>query len=81
MLPHTATLGHHGVNVHGTESRNKSMIVHIDTHEDKKIEDVANELVGKKTYIGWPFLQEGMVVAWSNTVVRQASVTSLIRLV
>ena len=29
-LPHTASLGHHGVNVHGSESRNKSMIVHIE---------------------------------------------------
>ncbi|KAJ7785537.1 exonuclease II [Mycena olivaceomarginata] len=35
-LPHTAVLGFHGVNVHGTESRNKSMVVHIDNpHEGR----------------------------------------------
>jgi 5'-3' exonuclease len=28
-FPHAALLGFHGVNVHGSESRNKSMVVHI----------------------------------------------------
>jgi 5'-3' exoribonuclease 1 len=41
-LPHTATLGHHGVNVHGTESRNKSMVVLIENpYEGIKTEEVA----------------------------------------
>ncbi|TFY75929.1 hypothetical protein EWM64_g8082 [Hericium alpestre] len=68
-LPHTASLGHHGVNVHGTESRNKSIVIHIENpHENKKAEPLAQELVGKKTYIGWPFLQEGKVVAISDSL-------------
>ncbi|ETW83387.1 hypothetical protein HETIRDRAFT_444676 [Heterobasidion irregulare TC 32-1] len=68
-LPHTAMLGHHGVNVHGSESRNKSMVIHIEnTFEGKKSEDIARELIGKKTFIGWPFLQEGMVAAVSNSL-------------
>ena len=68
-LPHTAMLGHHGVNVHGSESRNKSMVIHIEnTFENKKSEDVARELIGKKTFIGWPFLQEGMVAAVSDSL-------------
>ncbi|KAG1852740.1 exonuclease II [Suillus subluteus] len=63
-LPHTAQLGIHGVNVHGSESRNKSMVVHVENpHENRKVEDIAKEMVGKRTFIGWPFLQEGLVTA------------------
>lgn len=68
-LPHTATLGHHGVNVHGSESRNKSMVVHIqNVHENRKVTDIAEEMIGQRTFIGWPFLQEGMVVAVSDSL-------------
>lgn len=68
-LPHTALLGHHGVNVHGTESRNKSMIIHIkNTYEGKKMEDLAREMVNERTFINWPFLQEGLVVAVSDSL-------------
>lgn len=68
-LPHNATIGVHGVNVHGSESRNKSIVVHIQNpYEGKKTEDVANALIGKKTYIGWPFLREGMVAAVSDSL-------------
>jgi 5'-3' exoribonuclease 1 len=68
-LPHTAQLGFHGVNVHGSESRNKSMVVHIQNpHENRKVEDIAQEMVGKRTFIGWPFLQEGLVTAVSDSM-------------
>lgn len=68
-LPHTALLGFHGVNVHGSESRNKSMVVHIkNPHENKKTQDIAQEMVDKRTFIGWPFLQEGLVVAVSDSL-------------
>jgi 5'-3' exoribonuclease 1 len=68
-LPHTALLGFHGVNVHGSESRNKSMVVHIENpYEDSKTEDIAKEMVGKRTFTGWPFLQEGLVVAVSDSL-------------
>lgn len=68
-LPHTALLGHHGVNVHGTESRNKSMIIHIkNTYEGKKMEELAREMVNERTFITWPFLQEGLVVAISDSL-------------
>lgn len=68
-LPHTAQLGFHGVNVHGSESRNKSMVVHIQNpHENRKVEDIAKEMVGKRTFIGWPFLQEGLVTAVSDAL-------------
>lgn len=68
-LPHTAMLGHHGVNVHGSESRNKSMVVHIQNpFEGEKTEKVAQKYVGERVFIGWPFLQEGKVVAISDSL-------------
>ena len=68
-LPHTAVLGHHGVNVHGQESRNKSMVVHIENvHEHRKVEDIANEMIGQRTFVNWPFLQEGLVSAISDSL-------------
>ncbi|KAJ7690945.1 hypothetical protein B0H14DRAFT_2254001, partial [Mycena olivaceomarginata] len=67
-LPHTAVLGFHGVNVHGTKSRLKSMIVHIDNpHEGHVPEAVAHEMVGQPTFVGWPFLQQGRI-AVSDTL-------------
>lgn len=66
-LPHTAVLGFHGVNVHGSESRNKSMVVHVENpYENTKPELIAKEMIGKRAFIGWPFLQEGLVVAVSD---------------
>ncbi|KAI0833606.1 exonuclease II [Trametes gibbosa] len=66
-LPHTASLGHHGVNVHGSESRNKSMVIHIDNaHENRKVEDIAREMIGNRVFLNWPFLQEGLVSAVSD---------------
>ncbi|KAG5645098.1 hypothetical protein DXG03_006912 [Asterophora parasitica] len=68
-LPHTAVLGFHGVNVHGSESRNKSMVVHIENpYEHTKTEDIARKMVGERTFVGWPFLQEGLVVAVSDSL-------------
>ncbi|KAG2356546.1 hypothetical protein BDR07DRAFT_1423066 [Suillus spraguei] len=52
-----------------SESRNKSMAVHIqNAHENRKVEDIAQEMVGKRTFIGWPFLQEGLVTAVSDSL-------------
>lgn len=68
-LPHTAQLGYHGVNVHGSESKNKSMIVHIQNpKEGEKTEKIAREVVGRHTFVGWPFVHEAMVVAVSDSL-------------
>lgn len=68
-LPHTAMLGHHGVNVHGSESRNKSMIVQItNPYEGRKVQDIAEAMIGERIFIGWPFLQEGLVSAVSDSL-------------
>lgn len=75
-LKHTASLGHHGVNVHGSQSRNKSMVIHIENEYDgTKVQDVAQELIGKRTFVGWPFLQEGLVSAVSDTLFKYEKVT------
>ncbi|KZT67451.1 hypothetical protein DAEQUDRAFT_673200 [Daedalea quercina L-15889] len=45
------------------------MVVHIENpHEQRKAEDIANEMIGRRTFIGWPFLQEGMVSAVSDSL-------------
>jgi 5'-3' exoribonuclease 1 len=70
-LPYHSSLGHHGVNVHGSESRNKSIVIHIDNpHASRKSEDLARELIGTRTFSGWPFLQEAMVVGLSDSLFR-----------
>ncbi|KAM5537240.1 hypothetical protein V8D89_009173 [Ganoderma adspersum] len=75
-LPHTASLGPHGVNVHGSESRNKSMLIHVDNaHENRKVEDIAHEMIDGRTFIGWPFLQEGKVVAVSDSLFKYEKVS------
>jgi 5'-3' exoribonuclease 1 len=68
-LPHTAALGYHQVNVHGSESRNKSMVVHIQNpYEGRKVQAIADEFIGERIFLGWPFLQEGKVVAVSDAL-------------
>lgn len=68
-LPYAAMLGYHGVNVHGAESRNKSMIVHIENpYEGKSSEEVAAQMIGQRIFTNWPFLQEGLVVAVSDSL-------------
>ncbi|EIW84429.1 hypothetical protein CONPUDRAFT_50671 [Coniophora puteana RWD-64-598 SS2] len=45
------------------------MVVHVrNPHEGRKTEDVAREMVGRRTFVGWPFLQEGTVVAVSDSL-------------
>lgn len=70
-LPYTSRLGHHQVNVFQSDSRNQSIVIEIDNvYEGKKTADIALQVVGKKTYIGWPFLQEGLVVGVSDQYFR-----------
>ena len=75
-LPHTSSLGFHGVNIHGSESRNKSIVIHIQNpHSSRKPEDIANELIGTRTYAGWPFLQEARVVGVSDALFKYEKAT------
>lgn len=75
-LPHTSSLGFHGVNIHGSESRNKSIVIHIQNpHSERKPEDIAQELIGTRTYSGWPFLQEARVVGISDGLFKYEKMT------
>ncbi|KAH9063988.1 exonuclease II [Lactarius vividus] len=75
-LPHTSSLGFHGVNIHGSESRNKSIVIHIENpHSSRKPEDIAYELIGTRTYAGWPFLQEARVVGISDALFKYEKTT------
>jgi 5'-3' exoribonuclease 1 len=70
-LEHRAELLPHGVNVFQSASRNKSIIIYVkNTHRDKKPVDIAVEMIGKRTFIGWPFLREGLVTAISDSLFR-----------
>ena len=70
-LPHTGRLEYHHVNVFQADSKNQSMVVEIENDfAGKKTSDIAELMVGKKTFIGWPFLQEGLVVAVSDELFR-----------
>lgn len=67
-LPHAGVVVvHHGVNVHGQESRNKTLVIHIrNPYEGSSAQQIAKEMIGKRTFFGWPFLKEGLVVAVSD---------------
>lgn len=70
-LPHYARLGYHGVSVFQGESKGESVVVTIEnTYEDAKIGDLADIFVGKRSFISWPFLQEGLVIAVSDSLFR-----------
>lgn len=71
-LPYSGRLDYHHVNVFQSESKNQTMVIEIDNdaYEGKGAAEIAEVMVGKKTYIGWPFLQEGLVVAVSDEMFR-----------
>ena len=51
-IPHTATLGFHGVNVFNTESLRESMIISlINRFEGRSVEDIARKLIGTSVFI------------------------------
>ncbi|RKO92292.1 XRN 5'-3' exonuclease N-terminus-domain-containing protein [Blyttiomyces helicus] len=70
-VPHTATLGFHGVNVFMAESKNESMVVTISNRFDgKTAEEIAKSKVGQRIYIGWPFLIEAFVTSLTDEYFR-----------
>ena len=65
-LEHTAALGFHGVNVFQQDSRNESMVITLGkAFQNAKVEE-AKEMIGKKAFVGYPFLQEAKVTAISD---------------
>lgn len=65
-LPYNAILGFHGVNVFQQDSRNESMVVTIEDSETRTNAKAAQQKLGKRVFVGYPFLQEGKVVRVSD---------------
>ncbi|KAJ7193895.1 hypothetical protein GGX14DRAFT_405055 [Mycena pura] len=56
-----SVLGVHGVNVRGTESWNKWMVLHMSTVKLRTCH-MAREIFGTRTFVGWPFYRR----RWSS---------------
>ncbi|KAI0129393.1 exoribonuclease 1 [Hypoxylon sp. NC0597] len=65
-LPYNANLGFHGVNVFQQESRNESMVVTLVDVELRSRVESAKVKLGRKCYVGYPFLQEAKIVRVSD---------------
>ncbi|KAI1311888.1 hypothetical protein EDD11_003289 [Mortierella claussenii] len=66
-IKHSGNLGYHGVQVFQAASRNETMVVNIvNRFEDTKPEALAMSKIGKRVYVGWPFLKEGIVTSISD---------------
>lgn len=68
-LPHYSRLGYHGVSVFQGESKNESVVINVENkYEDTEVMDIAEAMVGKRTFVDWPFLMEGLVTAVSDSL-------------
>jgi 5'-3' exoribonuclease 1 len=65
-LPFTGSLGFHGVNVFQQDSRNESMIVTLSDTERRTKVEYAKTLLGRRVFVGYPFLQEAKAVKVSD---------------
>jgi 5'-3' exoribonuclease 1 len=66
ILPFTARLDFHGVNVFQSDSRNESMVVDLTDAEARAGLNIARSKLGKAVFVGYPFLQEAKVVRVSD---------------
>ncbi|KAL8679306.1 MAG: hypothetical protein Q9186_004399 [Xanthomendoza sp. 1 TL-2023] len=65
-VPHTGTLGFHGVNIFQQDSRNESMVITMMESEKRTKVEAAKEKLGKRVYVGYPFLSEARVIRVSD---------------
>ena len=65
-LPYVGSLGSHGVNVFQQDSRNESMLITLTGAEAKSKVTAARQKLGSKVHVGYPFLQEALVVRVSD---------------
>lgn len=65
-LAFTASLGFHGVSVFQQDSRNESMIVTLSDTETRTKAAYAKQLLNRRVFVGYPFLQEAKVVKVSD---------------
>ncbi|KAK4058246.1 exonuclease II Exo2 [Microbotryomycetes sp. JL221] len=70
-IPHFGTLGYHGVNVFQSDSKRETMVVSIENeYEGLKSEDIASLVLGKRVFVGYPYLQEALVTGISDELFR-----------
>ncbi|GAA5907315.1 hypothetical protein JCM6882_002805 [Rhodosporidiobolus microsporus] len=71
-LPHTASLGFHGVNVFQSDSRKETMVVSLSgsPFDGLKPEEAARLVVGERVFVGYPYLREALVEAVSDELFR-----------
>lgn len=65
-LEHNAQLGFHGVCVFQQESRNESMVVTLSEPETRSSASFAKAMLNQRVHVGYPFLQEALVVCVSD---------------
>lgn len=67
-IPHQGALGYHGVSVFQSDSRNQSMIITVTSTKGERgaTDKIAEQVIGRRTFITWPYLHEGMVVGVSD---------------
>ncbi|KAJ3383245.1 hypothetical protein HDU84_003762 [Entophlyctis sp. JEL0112] len=69
-IPHSATLGYHGVAVFQQETQRETMVVTLksaSSTENRSTESIALHLLNAQTvFVGWPFLNEALVVKVSD---------------
>ncbi|KAI4171680.1 MAG: hypothetical protein LQ343_004073 [Gyalolechia ehrenbergii] len=65
-LPHTGTLGFHGVSVFQQDSRHESMVITMMDPENRVKVETAKRKLGKRVYVGYPFLSEAKVTRVSD---------------
>lgn len=65
-LPHTGTLGFHGVSVFQQDSRNESMIITMTGPEQRAKVEMVKKKLGERVYVGFPFLSEAKVIRVSD---------------
>lgn len=65
-LPHVGQLAFHGVSVFQQDSRNESMVITLLDPGSRSSIELAKKKLGKRIYVGYPFLQEALVVRVSD---------------
>ncbi|KAF8442606.1 XRN 5'-3' exonuclease N-terminus-domain-containing protein [Terfezia claveryi] len=66
-IPHTAQLGFHGVNVFQMDSRNETIVLTLlDAFGGDSRVVAAKEKIGKRAFVGYPFLQEALITSVSD---------------
>ncbi|KAG4306196.1 hypothetical protein PORY_000184 [Pneumocystis oryctolagi] len=76
-LPHSSHLDHQGVNVFKSESKNESMIITIQNVSSiETVKEFILEKMGKRVFVGWPYLREARLNAVSTEEYRYESIFS-----